>query len=143
MRPRFLHPLVLQWEASMEQCLQALWVAERSSQNLLSVATTICVNLDHNPSTLQECHCAKTFHCFSVIVKWVKPITRRQNFRLVQIETNCRRHFKVHLKRKISTTYSVKHCEKKRNCLLQAISPFLTMFSTSIYLSASKCGIAW
>ena len=30
-------------------------------------------------------------------------LTRRQNFRLVQIETNCRRHFKVHLKWKIST----------------------------------------
>ena len=25
-------------------------------------------------------------------------ITRQQNFGLVQIETNCRRHFKVHLK---------------------------------------------
>ena len=25
-------------------------------------------------------------------------ITRRQNFRLVQIETNCRQHYKVHLK---------------------------------------------
>ena len=23
-----------------------------------------------------------------------------------------------------------KHCEKRRNCLLQAISPFLTMFPT-------------
>ena len=28
-------------------------------------------------------------------------------------------------------TYSCgKHCEKRRNCLEQAISPFLTMFST-------------
>ena len=26
-----------------------------------------------------------------------KAITRRQNFRVVQIETNCRQHFKVHL----------------------------------------------
>ena len=25
-------------------------------------------------------------------------------------------------------------CEERRNCLLQAISPFLTMFSTAIYL---------
>ena len=25
---------------------------------------------------------------------------------------------------------SGKHCEKRRNCLLQAISPFLTMFSS-------------
>ena len=31
------------------------------------------------------------------------PITRWQNFRLVQIETNCRWHFKVHLICKIST----------------------------------------
>ena len=35
--------------------------------------------------------------------------------------------------------YSVeKHCEKKRNCLLQAISPFLTMFSTTLYLKCVK-----
>ena len=26
-----------------------------------------------------------------------------------------------------------KHCEKRRNCLLQAIAPFLTMFSTVIH----------
>ena len=56
------------------------------------------------------------------------------NFRLVQIEINCRRHFKVHLKWKISTIKGRKHCEKRGNCLLQAISPFLTMFSTAIYL---------
>ena len=31
-----------------------------------------------------------------------KPITRQQTFRLVQIETNCRRHFKVQLQRKMS-----------------------------------------
>ena len=31
------------------------------------------------------------------------PITRRQTFRLFQTETNCRRHFKKHLKWKIST----------------------------------------
>ena len=59
-------------------------------------------------------------------------------FRLVQIETNCRRHFKVHLKCKISTTESGKQCEKRRNCLLQAISHFLTMFSTAIYLYCIK-----
>ena len=32
-----------------------------------------------------------------------QPITRQQNFRLVQIETNCRQHFKVHLEWKIRT----------------------------------------
>ena len=62
-----------------------------------------------------------------------EPITRQQNFRLVQIETNSRRHFKVHLKWKISIKYGRKHCVKRRNCLLQVISPFLTMFSTAVY----------
>ena len=31
-----------------------------------------------------------------------------------------------------------KHCEKRRNCLLQAISPFLAMFSIAIYLKCVK-----
>ena len=38
-----------------------------------------------------------------------------------------------------------KHCEKRRNCLLQAISLFLTMFSTAIchsivHQKAALCG---
>ena len=31
-----------------------------------------------------------------------------------------------------------KHCEKRRNCLLQAIPSFLTIFSTAIYLQHVK-----
>ena len=54
------------------------------------------------------------------------------------METNCTRHLKVHLKWKNSTTYGRKHCEKRRNCLLQAISPFLTMFSTATNLQCVK-----
>ena len=30
------------------------------------------------------------------------------------------------------------HCEKRRNCLFQAISPFSTMFSTAICLECIK-----
>ena len=75
----------------------------------------------------------------SIFINPSLPITRKQNFRLVQIETKCRRHFKKHLKwRKISAIYGRKHCEKMRNCLLQASSPFLTMFSTAIYLLCIK-----
>ena len=33
-----------------------------------------------------------------------------------------------------------KHCEKRKNCLLQAISPFPTIFSTAIYQNAALCG---
>ena len=37
--------------------------------------------------------------------------------------------------------YGRKHCEKRRNCLLQAISPFLTMFSSSLERqNAVLCG---
>ena len=36
-----------------------------------------------------------------------------QNFRLVQIVTNCRRHLKVHLRWKISTILGRKHCEER------------------------------
>ena len=31
-----------------------------------------------------------------------------------------------------------KHCEKRRDYLLQAISPFLTMFSTAIYIECNN-----
>ena len=34
--------------------------------------------------------------------------------------------------------YDRKRSEIRRNCLLQAISPFLTMFSTAIYLKCVK-----
>ena len=44
----------------------------------------------------------------------------------------------MHLKWKISAIYGRKHCEKRRNCLLQAISPFLTMFPKAIYLMCVK-----
>ena len=50
---------------------------------------------------------------------------------------------KVHLKWKISTILGRKHCGKRRNCLLQVISPFLTMFSQLYIFSASKYGIVW
>ena len=40
---------------------------------------------------------------FTVLFQCSCSLTHYQNFRLVQIETNCRRHFKVHLKWKIGT----------------------------------------
>ena len=40
---------------------------------------------------------------FNVLPLTLLPITRQQNFRLVQNENDCKRHFIVHLKWKIST----------------------------------------
>ena len=86
----------------------------------------------HGLCTVLQHHFQHYFSC---------PITRRHNFRLVQIETNCRRHFKVHLKRKISAMSGIKHCERRRNCLLQAILLFLQCFPQLYVFSVSKCGI--
>ena len=36
-----------------------------------------------------------------------------------------------------------KHCWKRRNCLLQAISPFLTVFSKDFYCRHLKRGLVW
>ena len=40
---------------------------------------------------------------FSRFFLLIHSINRCQNFRLAQIETNCRQHFKVHFKWKVST----------------------------------------
>ena len=52
----------------------------------------------------------------------------------------------MHLKWKITTIKGRKHCEKRRNCLLQAISPFLavlfTAFISLVCQNEALCGNA-
>ena len=65
------------------------------------------------------------------------PVTRQQNFRLVETETNCRRHFKVLLTlaqtRPCFYVSAVKvfwkHCGKRRNCSNEQFLLF-PLFST-------------
>ena len=55
------------------------------------------------------------------------------NFRLFQSERVCRRQFQIWRKwKKVIQTYR-KHCGKRRNCSLRAISPFSTVFSTGLF----------
>ena len=55
------------------------------------------------------------------------------NFRLFQIERDCRRQFQIWRKwRKVIQT-GRKHCGKRRNCSLQAISPCPTVFSKGLF----------
>ena len=58
-----------------------------------NVANKMCTKLskDLTPTDLP-------FDQTCLVSKLVQPITRQDNFRMVQIETDCRRHFKVHLK---------------------------------------------
>ena len=74
-------------------------------------------------------------------------ITRRQDFRLVQIETNCIGHFKVHLKKKKKLSYTCRIENIVREGEIACYKQFL-LFSQSfpqlMYIfSASNYGIVW
>ena len=70
------------------------------------------------------------------------PLPDDKIFRLVQNETNCRQHSKVHLKWKICTMQGRKHCYKRR-CLLQFLL-FSQCFPQLDIFSVSKCStIVW
>ena len=55
------------------------------------------------------------------------------NLRLSQTERLCRRQFQIGRKWQKVIQMGRKHCEKRRNCSLQAISPFPTVFSKSLF----------
>ena len=55
------------------------------------------------------------------------------NFRLFQTERVCRRQFQIWQKWKKIIQTGRKHCGKRRNCLLRAISPFPTVFSKGLF----------
>ena len=61
------------------------------------------------------------------------------NFRLFQIERVCRRQFQIWQKWQKVIQTGRKHCGKRRNCSLQAISPFPTVFSQG-HQKVSLCG---
>ena len=70
----------------------------------------------------------------------LKAITRLQNFRLVQIETNRRRYFKVHLNEKL-VPYQVENIVRKGEiaCYNQFLL-FSQCFLPLVCQNASLCG---
>ena len=65
-------------------------------------------------------------------------------FRLFQTERVCRRQFHIWRKWKEVIQTGRKHCGKRRNCSLRAISPFPTVFSKGLFprgrQKVSLCG---
>ena len=55
------------------------------------------------------------------------------NFRLVQTERVCRQRFQIWRKLQKAIQTGRKHCGKRRNCSLWAISPFPTVFSKGLF----------
>ena len=60
------------------------------------------------------------------------------NFRLFQIERACRWQFQIWQKWKKVIQTGRKHCGKRRNCSLRAISPFPTVFSKGLFPWGTK-----
>ena len=56
-----------------------------------------------------------------------------ENFRFSLTERDCRRQFWIWRKWQKVHQKSRKHCGKRRNCLLRAISPFPIVFSKDLY----------
>ena len=66
------------------------------------------------------------------------------NFRFFHTERVCRRQFQICQKWQKVIQMGRKHCGKRRNCSLRAISPFPTVFSKGLFprgrQKASLCG---
>ena len=67
--------------------------------------------------------------------------TKRQNSRLIQIESICRQQNKCNPNIKICFENGGKHCGKRRKCWLPAFSPFPTMFSRAFFSVSLKVRI--
>ena len=65
------------------------------------------------------------------------------DFRLFQTERVCRRQFQIWQKWKKVIQTGRKHCWKRRNCSLRAISPFPTVFSKGLFPRGVKGVIVW
>ena len=59
-------------------------------------------------------------------------LSQTTNFRIFQTERICRRQSQIWWKQKVLQK-DRKHCEKRWNCSLWAISPFPTVFSKDLY----------
>ena len=83
------------------------------------------------------------FNIISVIL--CLPLTHYQttNFRLFRIERLCRRQFQIWRKWEKVIQTGRKHCGKRRNCSLRAISPFPSVFKRLVSQGFSKGVIVW
>ena len=79
--------------------------------------------------------------CWPVIVKVFEGITRRQSFRLVQIERNCRQHFKVHLRLKNKCHIGKKTWWEKEKLLVKSNFSFFHRVFHS-YISSVRQNVA-
>ena len=67
-----------------------------------------------------------------------KPLTKRQNFTQVEIESSCRGQNKCDPKFEYCFGKERKHCGKRRKCWSPTFSPFPELFSKAFFLRVVK-----
>ena len=93
----------------------------------------------HNKFQLSVIFISSSRNAFTLdkprILLFGKELTFSQttSFRFFQIQRVCRQQFQSWWKWHKVLLKSRKHCGKRRNCLLRAISAFLTVFSKDLY----------
>ena len=70
-------------------------------------------------------------------------LSQTTNFGLFQTERVCRQQFQIWWKWQKDFQKGWKHCGKRKNCSLRAISPFPTVFSKDFYRRHLKTGLVW
>ena len=74
---------------------------------------------------------------------WNLTLSHTTNFRLFQTERVCRRQFRSWWKWWNVHHRGRKHCGKRKNCLLQAISSFPNVFKRFVLQTQKKPGLVW
>ena len=72
------------------------------------------------------------------LIKRDLTLSQTTLFRIVQIERVCRRQFQIWWKWQKVIQMGRKHCGKRRNCSLRAISPFPIVFSKEIIMGKEE-----
>ena len=102
-----------------------------------------CIKIDTKPSKLQTAQnlkrqkTVKHYNNYDVIILLITHY-QTTNFRLFQTEWACRQQFQIWRKRQKVIQMGRKHCGKRRNCSLRAISPFPRMFSKVLFFQLQK-----
>ena len=98
-----------------------------------NVLTAICPRLKDFHSILVEPPKVMTFLCTVFFLYGLLTHYQTRSCRLLQTERVCRRQFHIWRKWKTFILTGRKHCAKRRNCSLRAISPFPTVFSKGLF----------
>ena len=103
------------------------------------MTSAICFNLDPS-KILSSGNGLRSNYLLFTLYEILKSIFlpdlthyQKTNSRLSQTERVCRRRFQIWRKWQKVIQTSRKHCGKRWNCLLRAISPFPTVFSKGLF----------